>query len=204
MHFQHVQGAFYRKKYLEIRCILKKTWIFVVKRSRRPHNCKTGHFTLSNESVVGRERMRTVQSKNDRTRRLQGVQTVFHRSICKSMTFLISSSWWWSVKLPFSSISAKCDWSFHITRAGPRLTLCMTIIYSFNYQSASPTADLQSRSVMLSVWLQKSKACAVQFHNHHTSSCRISSPVAHPSACCSLPRRYNVLGRAKFHPSDLK
>ena len=56
---------------------------------------------------------------------------------------------------------------------------------------------------MLLIWLQKSKACAVQFHSHHTPSCRISSLVVHLSASCSLPRRYSVLGRAKFHPSDL-
>lgn len=92
----------------------------------------------------------------------------------------------------------------YISRGLGFLSLCMKIMFFFNYQSAFPIADLQSRSVMLSVWLQKSKACAVQFHSHRTSSCRISSPAAHPSEGCSLPRRYSVLGRAKFHPSDLK
>ena len=62
--------------------------MFVIISSRRPHNCKTGHFTSQKE----RERLRNVKNENCTCKACKTI--VFQNKICKFVTFLLPSSSW--------------------------------------------------------------------------------------------------------------
>ena len=55
--------------------------------SRRPHNCKTGHFTRKNENVCE-------MSKNENCTWKACKTAVFHCQKCKFVTFMMPSSSW--------------------------------------------------------------------------------------------------------------
>ena len=61
---------------------------FVIIWSRRPHNCKTGHFTSQKE----RERLRNVKNENCTCKACKTI--VFDNQICKFVTSLLPSSSW--------------------------------------------------------------------------------------------------------------
>ena len=68
--------------------IRRQHWTFVIIWSRRPHNCKTGHF-----HVVERTRTSTKCQKM-KTARAKRANTVFHCQICKFVGFLLPTSSW--------------------------------------------------------------------------------------------------------------
>ena len=77
--------------------------------SRRPHNCKTGHFTSQKE----RERLRNIKNENCTCKACKTI--VFHNQICKFVTFLLPSLSWCVSSLIGSLRSYDGNWNKNFT-----------------------------------------------------------------------------------------